>query len=171
MSAVVGVTHWRKTIGLRRREAAWQPGRTRVFLVSLTRFKPTDYAHSPRTTDLTIGSLSFFRDRGVPSLRSCSKGRRSDDSKHKERIHKLLRQTAPAETLVFSYLESHGDYRSESGKYSFCAFNDNLSFSWVFDAHRTRLPRNACLLTTDCCYSGGIVELAKSGRLPLPMPA
>lgn len=48
-------------------------------------------------------------------------------------FRKLLRQSHPGETLVF-YFGNHGDYDRETGEYTFCAFDDDLSCTWVFDA-------------------------------------
>lgn len=164
MIAVVGATICGETIGRADDEMAWQPRQTRVFIVSLTRFK-ANRLHSFTTDDrLDDRFAQVFRDRGVPASQIVLlKDDEATIQNIKREFTSSLRKSGPAETLFF-YFGSHGDYDPETGAYSFCAFNDDLSFSWVFDAIERDFRGRQALLTTDCCYSGGIIELAKKRK-------
>jgi hypothetical protein len=141
--------------------AAWQPENTRVFIVSLTRFKG-DRLHSFTTDDrLDDAFAELFQERGVPASQIVLlKDEQASTQNVQSKFASLLRNSKPDETLFF-YFGSHGGYDPETGNFSFCAFNANLSFRWVLDAIENDFQGSQALLLTDCCYSGGMVELAK----------
>jgi hypothetical protein len=153
---------------LRAAEAtAWQPTKTRVFLVSLTRFAGARL-HSFTTDDRLDDSFAeLFRARGVPAEQIVLlKDEQANTQNIKQEFTRFLRESRSGELLIF-YFGSHGSYDPERETYSFCAFNDNLSFTWALDAIESDFQGTHALLATDCCYSGGIVNLAKRRKTPI----
>ena len=160
MMAVVSAVAFHSSAANAADQAVWQPQQTQVFLVSLTRFK-SERLHSFSTDDrLDDRMAQTFRDRGVPANQVVLLKDDDATGQHiKSEFARLLRQSQSGETLFF-YFGSHGSLNRKTGEYSFCAFNENVSFAWVFDAIERDFRGTQAILTTDCCYSGGIVELA-----------
>jgi|GEM_PF-325139 hypothetical protein len=147
--------------------AVWRPQHTRVFLVSLTHFKG-GRLHSFSTDDrLDDRFAQLFRDRGVPANQIVLL---KDDTATTQNIQSqftnLLRQSHLGETLFF-YFGSHGGYDRKTGEFSYCAFNDNVNFTWVFDEIERTFRGNQAILAADCCYSGGLTELALKRKTPI----
>ena len=96
-------------------EATWQPQRTRVFLVSLTRFK-SERLHSFSTDDrLDDRFAQLFRDRGVPNSQIVLlKDDEATTQNIQSQFSNLLRQSMPREALFF-YFGSHGSYDRKTG--------------------------------------------------------
>ena len=142
-------------------EAVWQPRKTRVFIVSLARFEG-DRLHSfPTDERLDAHFAELFAERGVPASQIVFlKDEQATTQNIKSEFASFLRKSSPGEMLFF-YFGSHGAYDPATGKFSFCAFNDNLSFSWALNAIESDFKGTRAFLMTDCCYSGGIVDLAE----------
>ncbi len=140
----------------------WQPAKTRVFLVSLARFQGGRLHSFPTDERLDDQFAELFKERGVPASQIVLlKDEQATTQNIKNEFASFLRKSSPGEMLFF-YFGSHGGYDPETGKFSFCAFNDNLSFTWALNAIESDFHGTHAFLATDCCYSGGMIDLAKT---------
>ena len=130
-------------------------------MVSLARFKG-DRLHSFTTDDrLDDRFAELFKERGIPASQIVLlKDEQATTQNVQREFASCLLKSRPGETLFF-YFGSHGGYDPKTGKFSFCAFNDDLSFTWALNAIESDFKGTHAFLMTDCCYSGGIVDLAK----------
>ena len=125
---------------------AWQPSTTRVFIVSLAQFQG-DRLHSFSTDErLDDRFAALFKERGVPANQILLlKDEQATTQNVKKEFANFLRKSNPGEMLFF-YFGSHGSYDPETGKYSFCAYDDNLSFTWALNAIESDFKGKSSLL-------------------------
>jgi hypothetical protein len=140
-------------------QTSWQPATTRAFIVSLARFQG-DRLHSFSPDErLDDRFAQLFQERGIPASQILLlKDEQATSQNIRQEFTTFLRKSKPGETLLF-YFGSHGAFDPETGKYSFCAFDDDLSFTWALNAIERDFRGSRALLMTDCCYSGGMVDL------------
>lgn len=139
--------------------AAWEPHKTRVFIVSLARFSGDRLPSFSPQDRLDDGFVDLFKNRGVPASQILFlKDEQATTKNIKSQFEDFLRHSKPDETLFF-YFGSHGDYDPETAQYDYCTFNGTLSFDWTFNSIEHNFKGSHAILTTDCCHSGGIVEL------------
>ena len=150
---------------------SWDPARTWVFAVSLARFQG-DRLHDFDPADRIDGEFEkLLEQRGVPRSQIVFL---KDDQGTTDRIRaafeKMLRATGPGEFLFF-YFGSHAGYDPKSGEYKFSTYDGQIPYDWSVDAIENHFQGSHALLTTDCCNSGGIVDVVKQRGKRLPMPA
>lgn len=145
-------------------EVRWEPKRTRVFLVSLTRFKGGEVAPWGNQERLDGNLVSLLKKRGVPEHQILFLADEKAGSENvKKSFNEFLVKSNPGEFLIF-YFSSHGEYDAEKGAFAYDTFDGTLPFQWAFDAIESRFRGREVLMFADCCYSGGIVEMAPKRR-------
>lgn len=141
---------------------AWTPKNTRLVVISLAGFqgeKPgqTSFSTSDRLDDPLV---ALFRQRGVPASNILYL---KDNQATKEEVTKqfpsFLAQSRPDETLIF-YYSSHGGYDPRTGVHTFTTFDGSIPIGWFVGKMEREFRGAHALLFSDCCYSGGLVELA-----------
>jgi hypothetical protein len=75
------------------------------------------------------------------------------------KFNEFLRKSSSEEFLIF-YFGSHGKYDPVTGAFKFVTFDEKLPFEWAFDSIERYFKGSQVLMFADCCYSGGIVEIA-----------
>ena len=73
----------------------------------------------------------------------------------------FLKQSQKDETLLF-YYSSHGGYDPETGAHTYSAFDDKIGIGWFVGNIEALFRGSQVMLFSDCCFSGGMVDLAKS---------
>lgn len=138
----------------------WNPAKTRVFIVCLARFEG-ETTPSFSTDDRLDGRLAeVFKARGVPKDHIVMLlDDRATSENIKFRFTNFLHDSKPDELLIF-YFGSHGSYSAKTGKYFFSTFDGSLPFDWAFDAIEHDFEGSRAIMFADCCYSGGIGEIA-----------
>jgi hypothetical protein len=139
----------------------WNPTTTRVFCVSMTRFKG-DVAAPWGTKDrLDHDLIRLFRARGVPPDHIVMlTDERAETREVKRAFTEFLASSRPADTLIFDF-SSHGGYDPKTDAYVYSTYDGELPFEWFFDAIEGGFHGARVLMLADCCYSGGIVEIAR----------
>jgi hypothetical protein len=142
----------------------WNPHRTRAFIVCLARFKG-EKTPSFTTDDRLDGWLvEALKKRGVPAEHIVFLQDHHAAANHvRAAFTAFLHKSQLGETLLF-YFGSHGSFDPKTGEYSFLAFDDSLPMTWAFDAIERDFKGSQALLFADCCYSGGLIELARKRR-------
>ncbi|MGC9967243.1 MAG: caspase family protein [Syntrophobacteraceae bacterium] len=144
--------------------ARWEPKRTRVFLVSLTRFKGGDVAPWGNEKRLDNDFVALFERRGVPKNQIVFlSDEQAESEKIKKEFDNFLAKSSQGELLIF-YFSSHGGYNSKTGAFTYSAYDGKLPFQWAFDSIEHSFKGSHVLMFADCCYSGGIVEMAPKHR-------
>ncbi|MBS0209640.1 MAG: caspase family protein [Planctomycetes bacterium] len=140
--------------------SAWVPAKTRVFIVALAEFQ-NGRLHSFTKSDRLDNRLAeIFEQRGVPASQILLLKDSSATTANIEReFQSFLKKSHPGELLFFLF-SSHGGYNAEQNKYSFYTYDGKLPFSWAFDTIEREFQGAHAILSTDCCYSGGIIDLA-----------
>jgi hypothetical protein len=144
----------------------WEPGKTWVFAVSLARFQG-DRLHAFDPAERIDGDFeALFAKRGVPPSQIVFlKDEQGTTERIRAAFERLLSQTRPGDFLYF-YFGSHGSYDPQKGEYAFSTYDGHISYDWSVDEIETRFRGSHALLATDCCHSGGIVDVVK--RRPRP---
>lgn len=141
----------------------WSPKNTRLVVISLARFAgerdgATSFSISDRLDDPLVDQ---FIDLGVPEDQVLYL---KDDEATKEAITKqfpaFLGESTKSETLIF-YYSSHGGYDPKTGGHTFSAFDGSMPIGWFVGKIEARFAGRQAMLFSDCCFSGGLVELAK----------
>lgn len=148
-------------------DAVWHPARTRVCIVSVAQFQ-SGRLHSFTPSDRLDGRLvELLKERGVPASQILFlKDERAATHIVQSEFTSFLRKSRPDELLIFLF-SSHGGYDSKTDTYTFYTYDDELPFTWALDAIERDFQRKHALLFTDCCCSGGIVELAATRKAPI----
>jgi hypothetical protein len=148
-------------------EGLWQPGKTRVFIVSVAQFQ-SGRLHSFTPSDRLDDRLAeLFKERGVPAGQILLlKDQQATTQNIKSEFTSFLQKSHPGEMLVFHF-SSHGGYDPKTDTYKFYTYNGALPFNWAFDAIEHDFKGTHAILLTDCCYSGGIVDLAMKRKTPI----
>jgi hypothetical protein len=145
---------------LSNKETRWEPRKTRVFLVSLTRFKGGDVAPWGSKDRLDGEMVRVFKSRGVPESQIVFLSDEQANSQNiKKKFDEFLNQSAKGELLIF-YFSSHGRYNAKTGAFAYSTYDGHLPFEWAFDSIERSFNGSHVLMLADCCYSGGIVEMA-----------
>jgi Caspase domain len=140
---------------------SWEPEKTRVFIVSLASFEEARLPSFSTSERLDDRFAELFTDLGVPEDQVLLlKDSQANVQQVKKKFEKFLRESESDETLIF-YLGSHGGRNAKTGEYTFCAYNADISFDWLFDAIEQDFEGRRAILIADCCYSGGISVLAQ----------
>jgi len=147
-------------------EPRWEPKTTRVFLVSLTRFK--DGTAPWDTNDRLDGQfVRLLKSRGVPENHMVFLSDEQANTRNiKEKFDDFLSRSVKGEFLIF-YFSSHGHYDAETGAFAYATYDGRLPFEWAFDSIERSFKGSHVLMFADCCYSGGIVEMASKRRTPI----
>lgn len=147
--------------------AAWVPEKTRVFVVSMTEFKGGVAAPWGSKGRLDEPWLKCLKDRGVPATQiEFLTDANADSDSVCQHFDKFLAQSKPDEFLIF-YFGSHGSYNAKAGTYSYVTYDGHLPFQFAFNAIERSFKGSRVLMFSDCCYSGGIVEIAKTRQSPI----
>jgi hypothetical protein len=148
-------------------EFRWQPRHTRVFMVSMTKFKGGTTAPWGTKDRLDGALLDCLRDKGVANNNiTFLTDEQADSDSIKQHFAALLSESSPNECLIF-YFSSHGSYNAKSGHYSYLTYDGHLPFQWAFEAIEHNFKGARVLMFADCCYSGGIAELALQRKSPI----
>lgn len=143
--------------------AEWSPKKTRLVVISLARFAgekdgATSFSISDRLDDPLV---ELFKTRGVPEDQILYL---KDDEATKETITAefpaFLAGSADDETLIF-YYSSHGGYDPKTGGHTFSAFDGSMPIGWFVGKIEAKFRGTQAMLFSDCCFSGGLVELAR----------
>lgn len=142
----------------------WQPEKTRVVVISLATFAGesagnTSFSIPDRLDDPLVGQ---FLKLGVPLDNMLYL---KDAKATKAAITKVfpffLKQSQKDETLLF-YYSSHGGYDPETGAHTYSAFDDKIGIGWFVGNIEALFRGSQVMLFSDCCFSGGMVDLAKA---------
>lgn len=148
-------------------ESVWQPAKTRVFLVVLAEFQGGrlhSFAQDERLDDRLV---ELFKERGVPADQILLlKDQQATTQAVQSEFTNFLHQSNPGETLFFLF-SSHGGYDPKSDKYSFYTYDSKLPFTWAFDAIENQFKGSHVILSADCCFSGGIADVAVKRKTPI----
>lgn len=138
----------------------WNPAKTRVFIACLATFQG-EKSPSFSTDDRLDGKLAeLFRARGVPARNMLVLLDKYATTQNIEAQFKsFLSESQPDELLIF-YFGSHGDYDAKTGDHYFITYDGRLNFNWAFDAIEKGFKGSRALMFADCCYSGGIGDIA-----------
>lgn len=143
--------------------AEWSPENTRLVVISLARFAgekdgATSFSIPDRLDDPLV---ELFKDRGVPEEQILYL---KDDEATKaditEQFPSFLAESTKGETLIF-YYSSHGGYDPKTGAHTFSAFDGSMPIGWFVGKIEAKFKGSQAMLFSDCCFSGGLVELAK----------
>jgi len=111
--------------------------------------------------------LKCLKDKGVPESQIVFLTDATADSDSvREHFDSFLAQSKPDELLIF-YFGSHGSYNAKADTYSYVTYDGHLFFQFAFDAIEHSFKGSRVLMFSDCCYSGGIVEIAKKRQTPI----
>ncbi len=139
----------------------WNPHKTRAFIICLARFKGEKTPSFSMDDRLDGRFVAVLKKRGVPADQIVFlQDRHATADQIRTAFPALLRKSQPGETLLF-YFGSHGSFDPKTGIYSYSAFDKSLPMTWAFDAIERHFKGSQALLFADCCYSGGLVELAR----------
>lgn len=148
-------------------DPTWQAGKTRVFIAALAEFENGRLHPFTPSERLDDRLAALFRERGVRAGQVLLlKDRQATTHNVQSQFASFLRQSQPGETLIFLF-SSHGGYNAGTGKYSFYTYDDKLPFTWAFQAIERDFKGSQAILMADCCYSGGIAELAATRKTPI----
>ena len=146
-----------------RRTPKWSPENTRLVVISLARFAgekdgATSFSISDRLDDPLV---DLFIERGVPEEQILYlKDAEATKSKITEQFPAFLAESTEDEMLIF-YYSSHGGYDPKTGAHTFYAFDGPMPIGWFAGKIEAKFEGTQALLFSDCCFSGGLVELAK----------
>ena len=73
----------------------------------------------------------------------------------------FLDESTEEETLI-CYFSSHGGYNPETGEHTFYTFNGPIPINWLINKIESHFHGSQAILFSDCCYSGGFVDLIES---------
>ena len=136
----------------------WDPAKTRVFIASLCWYKGEDKPDFAPDERLDGKMAEFFQEHGVPKkqVKVLLDADATVANVQKE-FSQFMRDSQPDELLI-CYLSGHG----YSG--GFYLFDDTLDSEWFFDEIEKDYRGARAFLMADCCFSGGIVELAQKRK-------
>lgn len=138
----------------------WQPQKSRVFIVSMTRFKGGTPAPWGTKDRLDGAWLNCLKERGVADSQiEFLTDEGADTDSIRRHFDDFLDRSKPDECLIF-YFSSHGSYNAKHGEFSYVTYDGHLPFQWAFDAIERYFKGTQVLMFADCCYSGGIVDIA-----------
>ena len=148
-------------------EAFWQPQKTRVFVVSMTEFKGGVAAPWGSKGRLDEPWLECLKEKGVPAsqIEFLTDAGADSDSVRKH-LDDFLARSKPDELLIF-YFGSHGSYNAKTNTYSYVTYDGHLPFQFAFDSIEHNFKGSKVLMFSDCCYSGGIVEIVRERNTPI----
>jgi len=148
-------------------ETRWEPKRTRVFLVSLSEFKGGVVAPWGNQERLDRPLVNLLENRGVPESQIVFLTDAQASSQNlKKELNDFLDKSSAGEFLIF-YFGSHGEYNPKTCSYSYVSYDGQLPFEWAFDSIESHFKGSHVMMFGDCCYSGGIVDLAVKRRSPI----
>lgn len=148
----------------------WDAEATRLVVISLAAFEgekegETSFSTSDRLDDPLV---ELFRERGVPEENILYlKDGEATTERVKSEFRSFLRRSQEGETLIF-YYSSHGGYDPDKGEHTFTTFDGSIPLGWTVGTIEGAFKGSKALLFSDCCYSGGLVELIAS-RPPSPI--
>jgi hypothetical protein len=145
----------------------WDPKKTSVFIVSLTRYKDGTIPSWGKEERLDGTLVQLLKKRGVSEKKIVFL---SDEEATSVNIRKgldsLLEKSRPDECLFF-YFSTDGGYNRKTGEFTYASYDGHLSFGWAFDSIERTFKGSHVLMFADCCYSGGIVEIAAKRQTPI----
>jgi hypothetical protein len=141
-----------------RDDVHWRPAETRVFIASLCWYKGDKQQSFPVDERLDGKMADFFLEKGVPREQVKLILDQKATVKHVQReFARFMKDSKPGELLI-AYISGHGC----PGQ--FCLYDGELDWVWFFDTIEKDFKGKRVLLTSDCCFSGGPVELAKKRK-------
>ncbi|MBL9114313.1 MAG: caspase family protein [Verrucomicrobiaceae bacterium] len=142
----------------------WSPAKTRVIVISLAAFAGetpgnTSFSTSDRLDDPLVGQ---FLSLGVPLDNMLYlKDSRATKNTITKVVPYFLGLSQEDEMLIF-YYSSHGGYDPKTGTHTYSAFDGSISIDWFVKSIESKFKGKQVMLFSDCCFSGGMVDLAKS---------
>lgn len=145
---------------------AWDPARTWVFAVSIAEFAG-DRLHDFDPGGRIDGEFeALFLSRGVPRDHVVVlKDAQATTAAIRRQFDQLLGRSGAGDLLVF-YFGSHGSYDPKAGAYSFSTYEGSVAYDWAVEAIERSFRGDRALLTTDTCYSGGMLEVVRKQARP-----
>ena len=143
---------------------AWIPENTRLVVISLAGFQGEKEGHTSFSTSDRLDDplVALFLKRGVPKQNILYlKDGGATTAEIKKRFPPFLAAGTADETLVF-YYSSHGGYDPKTGAHTFTTFDGSIPIGWFVGTIEGRFAGPRALLFSDCCYSGGLVDLAEA---------
>lgn len=143
---------------------AWDPTKTRAFIVCLAGFEgEAPGATSFTTYDRNDRELAAeLEARGVPKANiTLLLDGDATTAAVPAAFDRVLAASQAGETLFF-YYGSHGGYDGDTGEHTYSAFDGSLPVQPFVDAIRTKFRGERVLAFSDACYSGGLVERLKA---------
>lgn len=148
----------------RQRVPKWSAENTRIVVISLARFAgekdgATSFSIADRLDDPLI---DLFIERGVPEGQILYlKDNEATKAAITEQLPAFLAESTEDEMLLF-YFSSHGGYNPKTGAHTFYAFDGPMQVGWFMGKIEAKFAGSQAMLFSDCCFSGGLVELAEA---------
>jgi hypothetical protein len=139
----------------------WNAERTRLVVISLAGFQGEKKGHTSFSTSDRLDDplVALFRGRGVPDKNILYlKDNEATTARVKDQFLAFLLKSTADENLIF-YYSSHGGYNPETGAHTYTTFDGSIPIGWFFGTIEGAFRGSRAMLFSDCCYSGGMVEL------------
>jgi hypothetical protein len=143
---------------------AWDPKNTRAFVACLAQFEGEEAGDTSFSTDDRNDTtfVALLKKRGVPADRiTFLMDGDATERNARAKLTAALKASQPGETLLF-YFGSHGGHDPDKGTWWFSTFDGTIPMEWAIDAIEQDFKGSRAMLFSDSCYSGGLVELAKT---------
>lgn len=140
----------------------WRPATTRAVVVGVLEWQATSIPQFSKEMRQDVALVEALRARGVPDENiEVLLDREATRESVVEALSRVSAQTEPDETLLF-YYAGHGVIRD--GKIQFANYDWSPEHALKMDDLTDAMDecRGQVLLTADCCYSGGLMEVASS---------
>lgn len=147
----------------------WQPKKTWIFAVGILEYE-AEISGWPEEGRVDAKMIQAYKDRGVPEnqivfLKNKDATKKAID----EGLGKHAKKAGEDDTFIF-YYAGHGgrDYTVEERPVAIIPYDSkpgkaetNLLVARIFDVIEKNFVGTRVILTSDCCHSGGFVEVAK----------
>ena len=141
----------------------WNAAHTRLVVISLAGFQGEKPGHTSFSTEDRLDDplVELFRQRGVPEQQILYlKDSKATTAEVEDRVPAFLAQSKPEEILIF-YYSSHGGYDPKTGAHTYTTFDGSIPIGWFVGKIEKHFLGTAAMIFSDCCYSGGMVNLVK----------
>jgi len=141
----------------------WNAANTRLVVISLAGFKGEKPGHTSFSTADRLDDplVELFRQRGVPEQQILYlKDSNATTAEVEARFPAFLEHSKPEEILIF-YFSSHGGYNPKTGAHTYTTFDGSIPIGWFMGKIEKNFLGSAAMIFSDCCYSGGMVNLVK----------
>jgi len=146
------------------KEPHWIPENTRLVVFSMAMFEGETPGNTSFTTwdRLDDPLVKLLIKRGVREDQILYlKDGEATKATITESFPLFLDESTGEETLI-CYFSSHGGYNPKTGEHTFYTFNGPIPIEWLINKIETHFHGSQAMLFSDCCYSGGFVDMIES---------